>query len=58
MTLIGMICCKLQKGKSPKSIADELEVELEGVLPICEAAKVFAPEYDCEAVYAALHEKE
>ena len=58
MTLIGMICRKLQKGKSPKGIADELEVELKRVLPICEAAKAFAPEYDCEAIYAALHEEE
>ena len=53
--LISQICRKLQKGKSPEIIADELEEELDKVKEICETASSFAPEYDIEKIYEAMH---
>lgn len=53
--LINLICRKLQKGKSPEKIADELDLEPALVFPICETAKDFAPDYDCEKIYNLLH---
>lgn len=53
--LINLVCRKLQKGKSPERIADELDLEPVLILPICETAKDFAPDYDCEKIYNLLH---
>ena len=53
--LISMVCRKLQKHKTPETIADELEEELAVVERICEVAKLFAPEYDIEKIYEQLH---
>ena len=53
--LIEMICRKLQKSKTPETIADELDEELDTVKAICEAAAEFAPDYDAEKIYAKLH---
>ena len=52
--LIRQVCRKLQKGRTPEQIADELEEAPELILPICEAAAAFAPEYDCDRVFDAL----
>ncbi len=52
--LIRRVCRKLQKGRTPEQIADELEEAPELILPICEAAAAFAPEYDCDRVFDAL----
>ena len=49
--LIQMVCKKIYKGKSPAIIAQELEESEETVRKICDAAKEFAPEYDCEKIY-------
>ncbi len=60
--LIRMICKKLQKGKTPDAIAEELEEELdeesEKIRCICKAAAGYAPDYDNEKIYQALHETE
>ena len=48
--LIKQICSKLQKNKTPATIADELEEELDTVRHICEVAKTFAPEYDVNEI--------
>lgn len=53
--LIEMVCKKLQKGKSPEDISEDLEESLETVKRICAAAFDFAPQYDCEQIYQALH---
>ena len=49
-TLIEKICRKLQKSKTPATIADELEEEFDTVNRICEVAKSFAPEYDVKEI--------
>lgn len=53
--LIEMVCKKLQKGKSPEDISEDLEESLELVKRICNTATNFAPQYDCEEIYRALH---
>ena len=50
---IGLICKKLQKGKSIETIADELEENVDAIYPIFEFAKNFAPEYDPDKVLDA-----
>jgi len=53
-----MICKKLQKGRTPEAIIEELEEEPEKIRRICEAADGYAPDYDNEKIYQALHEAE
>lgn len=48
--LIDLICKKLSRKKAPDKIAEELEVGIEEILPICEIAAAFAPAYDSEKV--------
>lgn len=55
--LVEQICKKLRKEKSVEIIAEELEVEEDKIQSICEAAKVCAPEFDCDKVYQAWKEK-
>lgn len=54
--LIQLVCRKLQKGKTPEIIADELEEEPELIGEICTAARKYAPEYDCEKIYKELNQ--
>lgn len=54
MKLITQICLKLQKGKTPGQIADDLEEELSIVESISEIAGEFAPAYDYEEIYRIL----
>ena len=60
--LIKMICKKLQKGRTQEAIVEEMEEELEEapekIRRICEAAAGYAPDYDNEKIYQALHEAE
>ena len=49
--LIIQICRKLQKGKTPEQIAEELDEELSDVKRICRAAEACRPYYDCDAIY-------
>jgi len=51
--LTSQICRKLRKGKSPETIADELEEDLALVLEICHIAEAFAPEFDSDQVFDA-----
>lgn len=55
--LITQICKKIRKGKTAEQIAEDLEEEVEEIKIICEAAKEFAPEYDCVRIYEKLHKK-
>ena len=54
--LINMIIRKLQKNKTTKQIAEELEEELEIVERICVAAKQCEPKYDCDKIYEMIKE--
>ncbi len=53
--LIEMICKKIKKGKSPKTIAEELEEDLEIVESICKEAEKYAPDYDIQKIYDSLY---
>ena len=55
--LVEMVCRKLRKGKTPECIAEELEEDIARIRQICDAAEVFAPEYDENAVFESLMEK-
>lgn len=52
--LVKMVCKKLQKGKTPEIIAEELE-EAPGVVEqICGAAQNAFPDYDCDKILGML----
>lgn len=53
--LIKLICRKLKKETDPQAIAKELEEDLERVQNVCRVAEKYAPEYDCNLIYDALH---
>lgn len=55
LKLITLISRKIKKGKTPEEIADELEEDIKTVKKICDTVKRFAPEYDCEKIYEAMH---
>lgn len=57
LKLIQQVMKKLERGKAPDTIADELEEELSDVISICNAAETFAPDYDCERIYEYLCEE-
>ena len=44
--LTKLVCRKLQKNKSPETIADELEEDIDTIQHICDIAIGFAPDYD------------
>lgn len=54
LKLISLICRKVEKGKRPEKIAEDLEEEIETILPIYELVMESAPEYDCEKIYGKL----
>ena len=49
--LIEQVCKKLSKGKSPQTIAEDLEEDPTVIEKICKAAEPFAPDYDVDAIY-------
>lgn len=49
--LVDLVCRKLRKGKTAEVIAEELEEDLQNILPICEGALEYAPDYDSHQVY-------
>ena len=53
--LIRQICKKLRKGTDPAQIAVELEEEEATIRLICDVAERFAPEYEEDKIYNALH---
>lgn len=55
--LISMVCKKLQKGKTPEEIAEELDEDAAKIREICDAAQETAPDYDAEMIYHAITEK-
>ena len=57
LKLIQMVCRKLQKGKKPEMIAEELEEDQALIGRICEAALKSASEYDCTRIYEHLKEE-
>lgn len=56
--LVDLSCRKLRKGKKPDEIAEELEEKAEVIRSICQAADIFAPEYNYEKVYRAWKRKQ
>ena len=54
MKLISMVCRKLQKGKEPEEIAEDLEEEFELVERICKVAGENSAGYDVDMIYQAL----
>ena len=52
--LIKQVCKKLKKGKTPDMIAEELEEDLTVIEKICTEAQKYAPDFDCEQLYAEL----
>ena len=57
LKLIAQVCRKLAKGKTPETIAEELEEDINEVKRICEAASGYAPEYDAEKILAELEKQ-
>lgn len=53
--LLKLICRKLQKNKTPDTIAEELEEDLDTIRHICDVAKSFAPEYDVKEIMKELN---
>ena len=49
--LVSQVCRKLRKGKGQEMIAKELDEDLDLMKIICQAAGVFAPEYEEEKVF-------
>ena len=53
--LIDQACKKLQKGKLPSIIAEELEEDdISHIQQICDIAVKYAPDYDPEEIYNEL----
>lgn len=55
--LIQLVLRKLEKGKSPARIAEELEEEQEMIQKICQAVTQCEPERDCEQIYRLLESR-
>ena len=51
LKLIKLICKKIEKGKSPEEIAEDLEEEVKTILPIYNLAIDSAPEFDSEKIF-------
>lgn len=49
--LTKQVCRKLQKNKSPETIAEELEEDIDTIQYICAIAKDFAPDYDVAKIF-------
>lgn len=54
-TLIRMVCRKMAKGKIVSEIADDLEEEAAEIDKIYQAALKYAPDFDVDEIYEALH---
>lgn len=58
LVLIRQVCRKLQKGKTPQEIAEELEEEQELIDKICAAVEQCGVDSDIEDIYAVYAPKE
>ena len=54
LSLIRLICKKLAKGKTPETIADEVEESVQRVNAICNVASRYAPDYEPEKIFKEL----
>ncbi len=52
--LVSLVCRKMAKGKSPKVIAEELEMDLPRIARIYDAAIPYAPDFDTEKILQEL----
>ena len=52
--MIKQVCKKLKKGKTPDMIAEELEEDLTVIEGICTEVQKYAPDFECEQLYAEL----
>ena len=50
LQLTELVCRKLQKNKSPETIAEELEEDIDTIQHICDIATDFVPDYDVEKI--------
>lgn len=55
--LVKLVCRKLEKGKTPEIIAEDVEESLDTVNHICEIAAPYAPDYDIKAIVEQLQHK-
>ena len=55
--LISLVCRKLQKGRTPEAIAEDLEEDPALIRRICDTASGYSPEYDVDAIYEALQRR-
>ena len=53
--LISQVCKKMVKGKSPETIAEELEEDKETIDRIYAVAGKYAPEYDVDKIYQEIY---
>lgn len=51
LKLITLICRKLQKGKAPAQIAEDLEEDFTLIESICSVAIQFSPDYNYDKIY-------
>ena len=56
--LIQQVCRKMAKAKSPESIAEELEEDMNTIRRICDAAAELGPDCDCDQIYQLLQKEE
>ena len=53
--LISMVCKKMVQGKSPETIAEEMEEDKETIDRIYTVAGKYAPEYDVDKIYQEIY---
>ena len=53
--MISQVCKKMVKGKSPETIAEELEEDKETIDRIYAVAGKYAPEYDVDKIYQEIY---
>jgi len=54
LTLVKQVCRKITKAKTPETIAEELDEDLEKVTHIYDVALRHAPDYDPERILSEL----
>lgn len=55
--LINLVCRKLQKGKTPDKIANDLEEDISSIQKICDAVENCGNRYDVEEIYDELNRR-
>lgn len=57
LKLINQVCRKLQKGKTPDKIADDLEEDISKIQKICDVVENCGNRYDVEEIYDELNRR-